>query len=203
MECNKDILISVKNISVGFKEKQVLNDISFNVLKNRHICISGNNGSGKTTLVRSVLKLIKPQKGSVLHSKNLKVAYLPEISERLLHIPMLVKDFINIYSRQSRLSVTEIELILSAFGVDKCKNLSITDISAGMLQKVLIARCFVVTPNVVVLDEPFNYIDAEAKINLLQSILVLAEHIKCSIILIDHNVSLDLLQKDFTHIKLT
>ncbi len=202
MSLNNDVLISLKNIDVSFKGKHVLSNFNLDILKNKHVYISGKNGSGKTTLVKAMLRLIKPNKGSVDFAKDVRLAYLPEMSERVLHIPMLVKNFLSIYTKNSKLSSEEIDLILSMLGVDLYINSSIADISAGTLQKVLIARCFIIMPNLVILDEPFNYIDEEAKQSLLKNVLLIAKSIECSLVLIDHNITADALEGNFTNINL-
>ncbi len=202
MILDNDVLISLKNIDVSFKDRLVLSNFSLDIVKNKHVYISGKNGSGKTTLVKTMLGLVKPKKGCVEIAKNIKLAYLPEMSERVLHMPMLVKNFLSIYTKNSNLNAQEINSILSILDVNSYANSSIADISAGTLQKVLIARCFIVMPNLVVLDEPFNYIDEEAKQNLLKNVLLIAKNIGCSLVLIDHNIQASLLEGSFTNINL-
>ena len=66
-------MLEVHNIQKSFKEKNVLRGVSFQVKEGEIVCLLGNNGAGKTTIINCILKMIKPDKGTIqLGGKNIQ-----------------------------------------------------------------------------------------------------------------------------------
>ena len=59
-------LIEIKNLTLGYDKKKVLDNLRFNIEENDFLCIVGPNGSGKSTLIKGILGLIKPLEGKVI-----------------------------------------------------------------------------------------------------------------------------------------
>ena len=71
-------MITINNLSLDFAGNVIFDNISLQVKKTDRIGLIGNNGSGKTTLLNLISKKIAPTNGTILHQKNLKIAYLPQ-----------------------------------------------------------------------------------------------------------------------------
>ena len=74
-------LLSFENLSIGYDNTSVLNDLSFEIEKGDYIAIIGENGAGKSTLLKTMLGLIAPIKGRIVFDKEVKkteIGYLPQ-----------------------------------------------------------------------------------------------------------------------------
>ena len=90
-------LIKIKNASLGYEGKTVVNDISVDIKEKDYICIVGENGSGKTTLMKALLGLLKPLSGSITYSDGLKqneIGYLPQSSDIQRDFPASVQEVV-------------------------------------------------------------------------------------------------------------
>ena len=90
-------LISVKNLTVGYDNKKVLENISFHVEENDFISVVGANGSGKSTLIKAILKQIPPMKGTIVYENHLKqnfIGYMPQETKVDSNFPASVGEIV-------------------------------------------------------------------------------------------------------------
>lgn len=71
-------ILKVENMTQSFGERQIFNNVSFNLLKGEHIGLVGANGSGKTTFMKLITKEILPEEGIIEWNSNLKVGYMDQ-----------------------------------------------------------------------------------------------------------------------------
>lgn len=71
-------MISLENISIGFQEKVLFDNLNWRIPRGSHIGLVGNNGTGKTTLFRTIVGLIQPDKGNITLPRNQRIGYLPQ-----------------------------------------------------------------------------------------------------------------------------
>ena len=90
-------LLEVKDLSLGYEGKTVVDDLSFSVEAGDYLIILGENGAGKSTLMRALLGLIKPQSGSVVFDPSLKkseIGYLPQQTVVQRDFPATVREIV-------------------------------------------------------------------------------------------------------------
>ena len=71
-------MISLENISIGFQEKVLFDNLNWRIPRGSRIGLVGNNGTGKTTLFRSIVGLVQPDKGNITLPRNQRISYLPQ-----------------------------------------------------------------------------------------------------------------------------
>ena len=155
-----------------------LRDISFNVEPGASMALLGRNGAGKTTLLRILAGLSRPGRGSIRicgadardRSARLSIGVLGHgisLYEELSAIENL-RLFARIYGLEDpERAASE---WLERTGLDKVRDGLVREFSRGMRQRLAVARAFLHSPSVLLLDEPFTALDDRA-IALLQSLL--------------------------------
>lgn len=166
-----DTIVDFKNIFFYYGEEPVLENISFSIKRNDFIAIMGPNGGGKTTLLKIMLGLLKPYKGTVkvfdkepAEGRKL-IGYLPQNVFFDLNFPINVFDTVIMgryrgpvkkYSEKDKKSALD---ALGTVGMLEYRDRHISMLSAGQLQRVLIARAIAREPELLLLDEPMASVD--------------------------------------------
>ena len=161
-------LIEIKNMDLAYQKQVVLSNVSLSVFEHDFIGIIGPNGGGKTSLVKAILGLIKPIRGSIrLSLERSKIAYLPQGSKIDENFPITVKEVIasglehglKIGLGKSRNRLGKVEKALEAVGLEALHSRSIGELSGGELQRTMLARAIISSPDLLVLDEPDTHVD--------------------------------------------
>ncbi len=194
---NKTPIIQIRNVDVAYSDNIVLRDINLTVYKHDFLGVIGPNGGGKTTLVRTILGLEKPVKGCITFLRDgkevtdIKMGYLPQAGKIDKSFPISVYDVVLSglkkytwlgYSRNQHKKVCN---ILERMGLEDFAKRSIGELSGGQLQRTLLSRALVSSPEVLILDEPDTYIDQKTKVNLYS--LLEEVNKESAIILISHD----------------
>lgn len=188
-------IISVKNISLDYKERDIfqmmkgstgsigVENISFDVEKGDIFSIIGLNGAGKTSILKCILGLMKPDKGEieVFGKEKLrgldfeKVGYLPEISyyPKSIRLIDLMRYYGELYNIPKGELDKKIDEILERIGLISRKKDRLEKFSKGMLQKVGIAQAILNNPKLLFLDEPMSGLDPLARELVIEIILEL------------------------------
>ncbi len=194
-------LIELKNLSLGYDNTIVLNNINLSINEKDFICIVGPNGSGKSTLIKGILGLLKPIKGKVIFH-NLKqnfIGYMPQETKIDSSFPASVYEIVlsgtlnslglkPFYTKQEKEKANE---KLKLLKIENLKNKNFCDLSGGQRQKVLLARSLCSTSKLLILDEPSNNLDKKSKNELLRIIKELNEKHNITIIIITHDLDHD------------
>ncbi|KDN59057.1 MAG: ATP-binding cassette domain-containing protein [Exiguobacterium sp.] len=83
-------ILSVQNLSHGFGDRAILNDVSFRLLKGEHIGLVGANGEGKSTFMNIITRKLQPDEGKIEWAKNVRVGYLDQ--HAVLERGMTIRD---------------------------------------------------------------------------------------------------------------
>lgn len=165
-------VIDVSSVSKAFATRLVLNNINLVVSKAQAVCICGVNGAGKSTLLRIIAGLLQPDQGSV-QLNGYDVSKDPEktkpqlglISHKSMLYPELtvfenLSFFANLYGVKN--SAVRINELLKDVGLFSYRYDRAGVLSRGLLQRLAITRALVHQPTVLLADEPFTGLDAEA-----------------------------------------
>jgi ABC-2 type transport system ATP-binding protein len=200
MTITNEPVIEIRNLTKKFRQVTAINNISLNVGCNEIVGIVGNNGAGKTTLLRLMLDLLTPDKGTILsksinvfqsdHWKDYTGAY---IDEDFLIDFLTSEEFLHFIGKLRKMSSNEIKRNIDEFGIlmngEILNNKKyIRSLSSGNKQKVGIISALLFKPEVVILDEPFNYLDPSSQMILLKIIKDYAVGNNVSLILSSHNL---------------
>ena len=174
-------ILKLESIYFG---RNILIDISFSIKKNELITIAGHNGSGKTSLLKIIAGIYQPSKGKVKHLTKNKISYMPQQIVFDKMFPLTVKEFIFLNKSYSQYS----EEIMQRLSLSNLLNKQITSISGGEKQKMILTRCLIDKPNLILLDEPVNNMDVDAKLNFYQILDDIKKEKHCSIVMASHDL---------------
>ena len=193
-----ETMLSVDNLQKYFKDKHVLNGISFEVKKGEIMAILGPNGAGKSTTIRNIMGIMYPDSGTItFHNQNgkeiprHKIGYLPEerglyknvkVMDILLYLADL-KDYPLQRARERALKY------LKTFDLEGKDNVSIEELSKGMGQKVQFIASILHEPELLILDEPFSGLDPVSQDLFKDEIRKLADN-GTAILLSSHQMNL-------------
>lgn len=196
-DSDKDIIISLRNISKRWEGKTTLSDINFDVRSGDFIAITGPNGGGKTTLLRILLGLLKPTEGSVTYYrdgkpvKELSIGYLPQKNLIDSHFPISVSEVIAsglIGEKLQNEKVKErVREVIALMGLESHADASIGKLSGGQLQRALLGRAIISRPRVLVLDEPLSYVDKSFEHHIYDLVEELSK--TTTLLLVSHEMS--------------
>jgi zinc/manganese transport system ATP-binding protein len=178
-------VIELDHTSIAIGGRDVLIDTSFAIQQGEFIGLLGPNGAGKTTLMRAILGLLPPRAGSLRvfgrppRRGDPQIGYLPQVRTVLPDLQVSGFDFIASSVHGERwglpsLTVADrraIDMTLAAVGATDLARRSLSDMSGGERQRLLLAQALLGDPKLLLLDEPLISLDyryQEAVIDLVR-----------------------------------
>ena len=217
-------IMTVSNLTHGFGDRVIFENVSFRLLKGEHIGLVGANGEGKSTFMNIITGTLQPDEGKVEWSKKVRVGYLDQhavlqkgqtirdvLSSAYQYLYDIEAEIGELYMRMGDVSEEEMNQMLTEVGdlqdiIDHSDfyqiNAKVEDIgrglgleeigfdrdvdelSGGQRTKVLLAKLLLTKPEILMLDEPTNYLDEE-HITWLKQYLLNYEN---AFILISHDI---------------
>ena len=171
------VQLQLRNVTLGYDRHPAVHHLSGEVAESALLAVVGPNGAGKSTLFRGVAGILKPLAGTIslcgLDPRD--VAYLPQTVDVDRSFPITVYDFvgtglwraIGLFGGIGAPQRARIDRALAAVGLTGFENRSIGTLSGGQMQRLLFARVLLQDARLIVLDEPFNAIDARTAADLL------------------------------------
>jgi|SRR5690554_545635 ABC-2 type transport system ATP-binding protein len=187
--------LSVNDLSVQIKKKQILSNITFNVCEGEIVGLLGPNGSGKTTTIKTMAGLIKKCTG---HIESFGVSIDYDFENYIRHIGFAfdkanyyptesgydnLRFFSNVYRKCSK---EEILQCASEVGLNKRIFDKVSTYSFGMRQRLNFAKSILTSAKLIVLDEPFNGIDPAGIVEMRELILRLKKNNGISFVISSH-----------------
>lgn len=169
--------IRFENVTLGYGRHPAVHHLEGEIAVGSLTAIVGPNGAGKSTLLKGVMGALRPLQGSIIipGSSSKRIAYLPQSSDIDRTFPISVYDIVamglwarsGLFGGIGRNDRSRIEEALMAVGLAGFERRSISSLSGGQMQRVLFARLMLQDASVILLDEPFNAIDAKTEADLL------------------------------------
>ncbi len=185
----------------SYRGRKVVNEVSLEVRRGEVVGLLGPNGAGKTTTFYLIVGLISPEKGQVklcgaeieslpmYQRARMGISYLPQ--EPSVFRKLTVLDNLRCIAETLNVSPEEREEIISGlleeFGIEHLCNQGAYSLSGGERRRLEIARSLVLTPQFILLDEPFAGIDPLAVLDI-QRIIERLKKRGIGILITDHNV---------------
>jgi zinc transport system ATP-binding protein len=180
-------LLRADGVTVHLGGRRVLDGVDVRLEPGEIVTLIGPNGSGKTTLVRVLLGLIRPSEGRVRRGRRLRIGYVPQRIQVEPTLPLTVAGFLALGTRTDRSAYFA---ALEEAGVAGLIDTPVQRVSGGELQRVLLARALLRSPDVLVLDEPAQGVDVGGQRELYRLIRHLRDRRGCAVLLVSHDLHL-------------
>src|SRR6201995_215192 len=169
--------LQIRNVPLGYDRHPAVHHLSGEVARGALLAVVGPNGAGKSTLFRGLVGILKPLSGTILTDgmNPRDIAYLPQTADIDRSFPISVFDFVGtglwratgFFGGIGKGARARIAAALAAGGLGRVGKRGIGTLSGGQMQRVLFARVLLQDSRLIVLDEPFNAIDAKTSADLL------------------------------------
>lgn len=179
-------LLILQNVGYQINEKSLVENISFQIHPLEIVSLIGPNGAGKSTLVKLVLGLLTPTTGTIIKSCH-KVAYVPQKFTLPAILPLQVKDLLA-QADSRRLSKNERTTLYQILSITDLLGKQVAVLSGGELQRTLLARALLTSPDLLVLDEPMQGLDPKAQTKLYELIDSLPDFLRCAMLVVSHDL---------------
>ena len=169
--------LQFQDVTLGYDRHPAVHHLDGEVATGALLAIVGPNGAGKSTLFRGIAGILKPLAGSIVTGglDIRDIAYLPQTMDIDCSFPISVFDLVGtglwrstgVFGGMGNPAREKIAQALASVGLNGFENRPIGTLSGGQMQRMLFARVLLQDARLIVLDEPFNAIDARTSADLL------------------------------------
>jgi peptide/nickel transport system ATP-binding protein len=212
-----------KIFGIGSQKCVAVDHVDFNLTTGEVVSIVGESGSGKTTLSKMLLGLINPTEGEIYFQgklrdistqkkkkeywKNIQAIFQdPYCSYNIFNkIDTVLLDCIHMRGGRGLSKEEKRELMSEACGFVNLKFEELTnkypfELSGGQMQRLMIARIFLLKPKILLADEPTSMIDACSRATILDMLMQLRDEVGMTVIFITHDIGLAYYVSDTVYI---
>ncbi len=200
-------MLSLQNISAGYRGQLVLQDVAVNVAAGEFIGLIGPNGSGKTTLLRVISGVLPARQGEVLlQGRKLREMGRRDVARIVAHLlqdhavglAFSVREVVLMgrsphlprLGRETERDLAIAQRAMELASVSHIADRPITEISGGERQRALIAMCLAQEPEVLLLDEPTSHLDIGHQLSVLNLIRNLSGQAHMTVVAVFHDLNL-------------
>jgi iron complex transport system ATP-binding protein len=201
------VVIRVEALNLGYEDRLVLTGLNFQVNRGEFVGILGPNGSGKSTLLLGLSGLLAPKGGRVIVKSEALggmpsrlraqiLAVVPQSTEVRFPFTCLEIVLMGRYPRRRRLgALTDSDLVAALQSMRRTttahlKERSITEVSGGEGQRVVIARALAQDPEILLLDEATSSLDVRKKLEIFEILKYLNETRGLTVLCAMHDLNL-------------
>jgi len=169
--------LQFRDVTLGYDRHPAVHHLTGEVAAGALLAVLGPNGAGKSTLFRGIVGLLKPLAGHILTGGlgARQIAYLPQIADIDRSFPISLFDFVSMglwrrvgsFGGIGKAARERIAHAIASVGLTGFESRGIGTLSGGQMQRMLFARVLLQDVRVIVLDEPFNAMDAKTSADLL------------------------------------
>ncbi|MBN2004242.1 MAG: ABC transporter ATP-binding protein [Anaerolineae bacterium] len=212
-----------KVFGLGRQKTVAVDHVDFSFYESEIVSIVGESGSGKTTLAKMLLGLISSTEGDIYFQgqkrdistqkkrreywKNIQAIFQDPFSSYNIFnkIDTVLLDCINMRGGRGLPYAKKVEMMTEACGFvnlkfDELTNKYPFELSGGQMQRLMIARIFLLMPKILLADEPTSMIDACSRATILDMLMQLRKEIGMTIIFITHDIGLAYYVSDSVYI---
>jgi zinc transport system ATP-binding protein len=183
-------MIEINNLCFSYVNgPYILEDINLIIENGMYISVLGENGSAKSTLIKLVLGLLKPSKGKIIKATN-TIGYVPQRLDSFnSQFPITVREIMKCHLQTIKhRNLGEIKASLENVSMAEYENSLLGNLSGGQIQKILIARALLGTPELLILDEPSTGIDFQSQEDIYGFLRKINKESNVTIVSVEHNL---------------
>ncbi len=206
-------IIRMRDLSVKYGDKVVIDQLTWSVKAGEHWCISGPNGAGKTTLL-SLISADNPQgygkdfylfgrkrgSGESIWDIKKRIGIVTtelqlEYHQNIVALDVVVSGFFDSIGLYREADASHIQIArdwLKTLGLSQLESISFEKLSYGERRSVLLARAMVKSPNILILDEPCQGLDKRNRTALMNTVSFLAKETDMTILYVSHKAEAQL-----------
>jgi iron complex transport system ATP-binding protein len=201
------MILEAERVTCGYREVDVLSDVSLRIGPGEFVALAGPNGSGKSTLIRALSRVLRPRGGRVLldgrdvygltaRESARAIAVLPQ--DTSMAFDFTVEEVVSM-GRAPRLGRFEeegpadreaVERALERAGIVGLRGRAVTELSGGERQRAALARAFAQEPQVLLLDEPTAHLDLACQAQVLRAVRALRRESGVGVLAAIHDLNL-------------
>lgn len=198
-------VLEVEGLTFGYSEDPVLEGVSFKLDRPELVCVIGPNGVGKTTMVKCLNRILKPDGGSVrLDGEDVLGMRLMDLARKMAFVPnridptfdstvaetVLMGRFPFAQWANSDRDLEVVDRAMDTLGLQPLCHRTVSELSSGQLQKVLIARGLAQEPRVLILDEPTSNLDVRHQMEVMRFLRDYARESGIIVLMVCHDLNL-------------
>ncbi|MFN2136175.1 MAG: ABC transporter ATP-binding protein [Candidatus Promineifilaceae bacterium] len=217
MSVEKNAILSTKELTkvfgLGRNKTVAVNQVNVNFYEGEVVSIVGESGSGKTTLAKMLLGLINPTEGEIYYRGQLRdIRSRKKKKEYWKNIQAIFQDPFSSYNTFQKIDAVLLDCIRMrgdgrlpmdekvAMMTEACAFVNLKfeeltnkypfELSGGQMQRLMIARIFLLEPKILIADEPTSMIDACSRATILDELMKLRDEAGMTVIFITHDIGL-------------
>lgn len=201
-----DYHIKINNLNFSYGKNIILDDISLTIPKGSFISIIGPNGSGKSTLLKNIAKNLEPNSGEIwIESLNLLQMPIGDLAKKMAVVPQTFQvdfpfsaldtvlmgrtPFLKRFQTEGEKDYAMAKWAMELTNTWHLKDRSVTEVSGGELQRIVIARALTQEPKIILLDEPTAHLDIQHQMELLELLQSLNKTTGLTVVTVLHDLN--------------
>lgn len=190
--------LTVRDLSKGYREKEVLKSVSFTVRDGEFLSILGPSGCGKTTLLRLLVGLLAPETGTI-EKDGTDITFAPPDRRGMgivfqnyalfenMNAQKNVEYALKIKKETRGIAAERAKEMLAAVGLSEYAKAMPRNLSGGQQQRVAIARTLALQPDVILFDEPMSALDVATRLSMRRELKRLQATFGTTMIYVTHD----------------
>lgn len=178
-------LVACRGLGVRREGRWLVRGVDLDVAAGEIVSVVGPNGGGKTTLIKALIGIERTNAGTLERRAGLRIGYVPQRLALDRTMPLTVSRLMTLVRNAA---TAEVAGALRQTGVEHLADRPVQVLSGGELQRVLIARALLGSPDLLVLDEPVQSVDFSGQLELYQLIASLRDRLGCGVLMVSHDL---------------